>query len=514
MPEWKRRRWAGNTSSQSHLSRDSPGHDPEPGSRRTSRPFERRWGRLGSGTRVLLVHGMALGIVLGAVTFEVVHGFSVHYTHTIVSDLSEEGSEYAHAAAERPVGQAMDAFSRSYLQTHVLARGHFVLIGLTGQPALASSGARLLASSKTVAAWLSHPPIHSQLRSVHAGSTTYLVLASPIRTSGGVTIGVLVAAADLAHLQAERNQVLLLAGVEAAIALAVALLSSFLVLRRVLSTVGAVTRAAVDASVGDLNARFGAHRADDEVGRLTAAFDAMLERISAGLEAQRQLLADVSHQLRTPLTVARGHLEVLERNPDPERIDVAETTATVIGELARMATLVDRLLLLGRSFSPDFIDAGPVAVRVFMAELFESASVLAERRWILSELPDIVVMIDGAKLRGALLNLVDNAVKATGADDTIELRVRYEGDVVFSVSDTGTGIALDAQQEVFDRFKRAGSADQRGSGLGLAIVKAVTEAHGGRVHLDSTEGGGTTVDVVLPPSCVWWGLSDDEEDER
>lgn len=462
---------------------------------------------------MLVVHGVALGIVLAAVTVEVVHGFSVHYTHTIVADLSEEGPEYAHAAARRPAGQGMEAFTRSYLQSQVLPGGHLVIVGLSAQPALASSGAGVLASSPTVASWLSRPPARSQLRQLRAGAATYLALASPIRTSDGATIGVLVAAANLARLQSQRDQVLVLAGVEAGIALAVALLSSYLVLRRVLRTVGAVTQAAVEASVGDLTTRLGADHGDDEVGRLSAAFDGMLARIAAGIEAQRQLLADVSHQLRTPLTVARGHLEVLERNPAPERSEVAETTATVISELGRMATLVDRLLLLGRSFSPDFIEAEPVALRVFMAELFDAARVLAARQWRLGEVPDVVVVVDGAKLRGALLNLVDNAVRATGPGDTIELRARCDRYVVLSVSDTGKGIAPDAQEVVFDRFRRAGPSGHGGAGLGLAIVKAVAEAHGGRVRLESTEGKGTTVELVLPASCMRPRRAKAEEDE-
>jgi signal transduction histidine kinase len=139
--------------------------------------------------------------------------------------------------------------------------------------------------------------------------------------------------------------------------------------------------------------------------------------------------------------------------------------------------------------------------------------VLAERHWILGELPDVVLVIDGAKLRGALLNLVDNAVKATGPEDGIELRVRYDHDIVFSVSDTGAGIVAEAQEHVFDRFRRAGSVNQRGDGLGLAIVKAVAEAHGGHVRLDSTEGEGTTVDIVLPASRVLPDRTDDEEVE-
>ncbi len=450
-----------------------------------------------------MIHGVVLGVVFGAVTVEVVRGFSAHYTHTVVSDLSEEGPEYARAAAQRPTGQGMEAFSRAYLQAHVLAAGHLLVVGLTGQPTLASPGGDALASRPTVAGWLSTPPLRSQLQDVRAGASTYLVLASPIRTAGGATIGVLVAAANLAGLQTQRDQVLLLAGAEAGVAVAAALLSSFLIMRRLLRTVGAVTRAAVEASVGDLSARLGTEGgADDEVGRLRAAFDGMLERIAAGLDAQRQLLSDVSHQLRTPLTVARGHLEVLERNPAPERAEVSHAAATVIRELGQMSTLVDRLLLLGRSFAPDFVEAEPAALRAFMGELFAAARVLAERRWKLGEVPDVVIVVDTAKLRGALLNLADNAVKATAPEDEIELGVRVDPALVFSVADTGSGISAQAQAEVFDRFRRAGQTSQKGAGLGLAIVKAVTEAHGGRVRLQSVEGSGTTVEVVLPASCV------------
>jgi signal transduction histidine kinase len=150
-----------------------------------------------------------------------------------------------------------------------------------------------------------------------------------------------------------------------------------------------------------------------------------------------------------------------------------------------------------------------------MAELFAAARVLAERRWTLGEVADVVVFVDGAKLRGALLALVDNAVKATGAVDAIELRASYEArGVVISVSDTGAGIAPAAQQQVFERFRRAAPAGRRGSGLGLAIVKAVAEAHGGRVGLHSAEGEGTTVDVVIPAGRVRPGVGDGQEDEK
>lgn len=468
--------------------------------------------------RLLIVQGVALSFVLGLVTLEVVHGFSSHYKNGIVSDLSEEISEYAHAASLRPQGQTIETFTRTYLETRGLPSGHLDIVGLSGHPALASAGARSLGETPTVAQWLAQPPPGSQIRTVRDGANTYLALASPIRTPSGAVIGVLVAAAGLAPLQAQRSQVLLLAASEAAVALMVALVSSYLVLRRLLVAVDTVTRAAVQASVEDLDTRLGGN-ARDEVGQLATAFDGMLERLSGAFEAQRRLLSDVSHQLRTPLTVARGHLEVLERSASPELYEVRETTSTVIGVLTSMTSLVDRLLLLSRSFSPDFIDAQPVDLRSLMAEIFDAARVLAERTWSLAPVPDLVLMVDEEKLRGVLLNLVDNAVKATETADLIELAVRHDSEVVFSVSDTGTGIAEDARPGVFDRFRQAGPQSLQGAGLGLAIVKAVAEAHGGRVHLDSTEGEGTTICIVLPASCVRRrdldddGLSDDHRRE-
>jgi signal transduction histidine kinase len=218
--------------------------------------------------------------------------------------------------------------------------------------------------------------------------------------------------------------------------------------------------------------------------------------------SQRQLLADVAHQLRTPLTVAKGHLEVLHRSGTDDAQEVSETTALVVEELSQMSSLVDQLLLLGHSLEPDFIQREPVDLRSFMADLRAAVTVLADRNWVLAPVPDAVVLIDQAKLRGALLNLIDNAVKATAAGDSIKLAAACDGNVLFSVSDTGRGIAPELQARVFDRFRRVGPQDQRGSGLGLAIVKAVAEGHGGYVHLDSSLGQGTSVTMVLPAACL------------
>ncbi|MHB8505187.1 MAG: sensor histidine kinase [Acidimicrobiales bacterium] len=442
-----------------------------------------------------------MSIVMAAALFQVVRDFTAHYRSSVVRDLAEEPTEYAKAASLRPAGQSIEAFTRSYISTHVLPADHLLVVGFLGQPSLGSAGAVPLARAGTVAGWLAHPPPGTVSSTVFVAGEASLALATPIRT-GGRTVGVLVSAADLEHLSSERNRVLVLAGTEAAAAVLVAMASAYLLLRRVLYTVGAVTEAAAEASEGDLRARLDDQGAEDEVGRLARTFNSMLERISAGVEAQRRLLSDVSHQLRTPLTVARGHLEVLNRSANFDRAEVTETAAVVIDELERMGLLVNRLLLLGRALEPDFLEIGRVDLRSFVADIFESAKVLADRQWSLAHIPDAVILVDEEKLRGALLNLIDNAVKATTQGDLIGLRASCADEVVLSVADSGRGIPPEVQADVFDRFRRADAPGTRGVGLGLAIVRAVAEAHGGRVELSSALGVGTEISVILPPRCM------------
>ncbi|MHB1527614.1 MAG: sensor histidine kinase [Candidatus Dormibacteria bacterium] len=457
--------------------------------------------RLGTAGRLLALHGVVVALVLGVVFVQVIRDFTVHYQSTVLGDLGGELSGYSAAYPGRPPGQSLAAFSHSYLVTHPVPTGEVLLIGLPHQPILGSANAAELVRVPQVHHWLSTPPARTVTSQVKVGSISYLTVASPIR-EGGATRGVVVAAASLAALQAESNQVALLAAAEAAVALLVALLSAYLILRRVLRTVGAVTETAVEASQGDLTKRIGYRGVDDEVGRMAAAFDGMLTKISATVAAQRQLLADVSHQLRTPLTVAKGHLEVLRRSGSDDPLEVRETTALVVEELNQMSSLVDQLLLLGHSLESDFIQPEPVDLRSFMADLRAAATVLADRNWVLAAVPDAVLLVDQTKLRGVLLNLIDNSVKATQPGDTIKLSAACDGNVILGVMDTGRGIAPALQGAVFDRFRRADPGDQRGSGLGLALVKAVVEAHGGTVHLESAVGQGTTVTMVLPPSCL------------
>jgi len=231
----------------------------------------------------------------------------------------------------------------------------------------------------------------------------------------------------------------------------------------------------------------------------------MLDRVQAAMTAQRRLLSDVSHQLRTPLTVVRGHLEVLERSGADDPVQVRETIDLVIDELDHTRAVVERLLMLGRAMEPDFLDTRPVELRVLLGEVYDAVRVLADRQFLLPDVPDLVADLDAEKLRGALLNLVDNAIHATAPGDAIALVVTVDpvADVLqLSVEDSGPGIPEDQRAAVLQRFSRPGARDRDGSGLGLAIARAVAEGHGGWIAIDTSDLDGARVTIVLPGTRI------------
>jgi two-component system, OmpR family, sensor kinase len=208
------------------------------------------------------------------------------------------------------------------------------------------------------------------------------------------------------------------------------------------------------------------------------------------LERQERFLHDASHELRTPVTIARGHLEVLQRlrGGAPE-VDVA------LDELHRIERIVERLLLLAKADQPDFLAARDIDVEQFLEEVFMRWSEVAPRAWRLGSLPRGSLRADPEALRNALDALLENAVKYTEPGDLIELRSNaYGSRVVIELEDGGCGIAEDALANIWERFARADAARTRahgGVGLGLAIVDAISKAHGGSctVRID----GDTTV---------------------
>ncbi|TMF57614.1 MAG: HAMP domain-containing histidine kinase [Chloroflexi bacterium] len=215
------------------------------------------------------------------------------------------------------------------------------------------------------------------------------------------------------------------------------------------------------------------------------------------LERERRFIQNASHELRTPITVAIGHAELLQRATDQSTM--AADARVVTEELMRLRRLADRLLLLAAADDPDFLHKKRIEVEPVLVEALHRWSP-TPRHWRLGATDEAVVNADADRLALALDALVENAVKHTTPDDWIELSVRRNHGVEIRVADSGSGIPVEDLDRIFERFGRAESSARAGNGgvgLGLAIVKTIAEAHGGSVRVRSTVGKGSEFEVVL-----------------
>jgi signal transduction histidine kinase len=230
----------------------------------------------------------------------------------------------------------------------------------------------------------------------------------------------------------------------------------------------------------------------------------MLDRLASAFEHQRQFLDDVAHELRTPITIVQGHLDLL--GDDPAERD--ETVAIVTDELERMNRYVNDLLLLAKATRPDFLRSGPVDLGELAATTLRTLIPLADRAWSLDEAPPAgrwIVDADAERLTQALVNLASNAVDHTAPGDTIALGIRVEpvaGSTTrlarLWIRDTGVGIDPAIAATLFQRNERGASsrgARPEGMGIGLSIVAAIAQAHGGTATVASTDGGGATFEI-------------------
>jgi signal transduction histidine kinase len=231
------------------------------------------------------------------------------------------------------------------------------------------------------------------------------------------------------------------------------------------------------------------------------AVERQAEQRSSLLARQERFLHDASHELRTPVTIARGHLEVLARTNDLPQSEIH----VALEELQRIERILNRLLLLAKADQPDFVVVEEIDAEAFLEDVFMRWSEVAPRSWRLGQLARGSLAADPDGVRIVLDALLENAVKYTDAGDSIELGSHSEGrDLVIEVADAGCGIASEALSKIFDRFARADAARTRaqgGVGLGLAIVDAVVKAHGGRCRVRAGTRGATFT-VRLPRFSV------------
>lgn len=223
------------------------------------------------------------------------------------------------------------------------------------------------------------------------------------------------------------------------------------------------------------------------------AVEKLAESRASLLERQERFIHDASHELRTPVTIARGHLELLR--DDTGKVDIA------LDELKRIEAILKRLLLLATADQPDFVVPATLELEPFLEDVFMRWSEVAPRSWRLGGLAQGTVRVDSEQLRIALDALLENAVKYSKEGAAIELSAHAEGGTaVIEVADAGGGIPPEALGRIFERFARPDPARSRstgGVGLGLAIVDAIVKAHGGRCTVRAN-GGGSTFSLHLP----------------
>ena len=319
-------------------------------------------------------------------------------------------------------------------------------------------------------------------------------VAIPVAVANGT--GVLVAAK---LLSADRDRVEGAVRIAAGVSIVVTLLASlfiWLAAGRAVAPLRALARSTRNITESDLSGRVPA-RGSDEIAELARTYNGMLDRLQLAFADQKEFLADVGHELRTPITVIRGHLETLGDDPAERR----EGTAVINDELERMSRLVDDLLLLARSDRPDFLRPEPLDLDLLTHELFAKARSLGVRRWVFDGAGVGLFHADPHRLTSAVMNLAQNAVRHTSGDQPIAIGSSLEyGEARLWVRDEGEGIEPAEQERIFERFSGVahGRTASHGAGLGLSIVKAIADAHGGRVELDSRPGSGARFTIVIP----------------
>jgi len=267
-----------------------------------------------------------------------------------------------------------------------------------------------------------------------------------------------------------------------------ALLVAYLAGARLSAPLRRMASVATRVDAGELEPRMDVARGGGEVSVLAEAFNNMLDRLTGELKGQREFIADASHELRTPITVIRGQIEVLAAEEEPTADDVRRAAGHVQHEITRISRLVDDLLLLAQAEHRGFLRPEPVELETFVQQLWDGISLTARRRFELGPVPAGTLLADPDRLAQALRNLAGNAIRHTAeADGLVRLEVEQtvRGTLRFAVLDDGPGIPASERERVFERFHRTDPARSRaagGAGLGLAIVRAIADAHHGEVH--------------------------------
>jgi len=445
---------------------------------------------------VLLVAALAIGLIVQRAVLE------RRLDRDVAAELDQERREIISLAAGRnpetgqEFGGNVRAIFDTFLERNVASEGEVYLTFVGASPYKATrapEGVRLDLEPELVSRWTSLTQGERGRLDTRAGEVEYL--AVPLQRQGR-NLGVFVVANFLRTDREELESGIRVEALVSGIVLLIAIGVAWIVAGRLLRPVRDLTDQARSISETDLSGRIPVE-GDDEIAELARTFNEMLDRLESAFSVQRAFVDDAGHELRTPITIVRGHLEVMGDDPQ----DREETLALVTDELDRMARIVDDLLILAKAEQPDFVRLEPVELNDFTTGLLMKARALGTRDWQFDGCGTGTVLADPQRLSQAVLNLARNAVEHTTEGAEIGIgSYRRNGELRLWVRDTGTGIDPYERDRIFERFARAESRPRTsdGAGLGLSIVRAVAIGHHGRVELDNRPGAGVTFTLVLP----------------
>jgi two-component system, OmpR family, sensor histidine kinase ArlS len=284
----------------------------------------------------------------------------------------------------------------------------------------------------------------------------------------------------------------------------ISVLAGYIISRRILKPIDRITNTAKEISISDFNSRIDVGEADDELTRLAVTFNDMIERLKTSFEKQNRFVSDASHELRTPISVIQGYINLIDRWGKNDKNILQESIDAIKNETSNMGELTEKLLFLARGdisklklHKEDFI------LNELVEEIFKESSLIAPSHQLNCEIHEkINLYADRKMIKQMFRALIDNSIKFT----PIGGRISVHADVLplhvrIVVSDTGSGIPEDEINNIFNRFYRVDKARTKeagGSGLGLSIVKWIVDAHAGNISVESEVGKGTGIIILFP----------------
>ncbi len=331
------------------------------------------------------------------------------------------------------------------------------------------------------------------------------VIAMPIHR-GGQTVAVLLLGHSTGDIRSVFNLLYLLGGIMGIISIFISAMAGYYMAKKALQPLEDITSTARAVAAGDLSRRLTSKSQDREIRVLMQVLNKMFADLETSFQSQKRFTADASHELRLPLTILKGEIEVALRHPRTAE-EYEEILRQQLETIDRMQRIVNDLLTLARADAGQFeLVQSEVDLSLLLQEVGQQHLILFDSQHVRLDMDiedGLLVMGDGSMLERTVMNLLNNAFKHAPENSCIHLHARaVDYSAIVSVSDEGAGISEEQQQHLFDRFFRADDARCRkegeGAGLGLAICKRIVDAHGGDIWVKSEQGEGAEFFVRLP----------------